>query len=522
MIVPALKVTIASLKEYENGLLETLGKLGVVELRDISGSLKRYHEEAEEKRNIYLEYLRKFDEILGKYCKECKYRELPELTLSEILSKVEKYINKFPIIEKELEKIKSKHSELKEEYEILYRISNSGLPLTDGTGITLTLVGVIDVKNVEKIENISTQIENTEIKILDYGENLKIVYVATLSTIGEEVRSFLENLEVKIIDIPKNFIANPKEYLDNLNKKIEKLQAKLKEIEVEKEKLVEELKREGMFLRRKIYTLAKIEEAKKNVFSGTYTFVVEGWIPREWSSKLEQVLKERFKNIVIIFEEPKHEEEAPVIFKNPDLLKDFESIVRQYGYPSLRDVDPTPLVGLLWPLMFGIMYPDAGQGIVILILGIILSRYIKGQVLGVNAKRLGKLFIPLGISAIIFGLLAGDFFLIETHPLLPGLVPKWIEKPQYIIWFIKISVFLGALKILLTYIINILKYTKEKEYIEAIFGEHGLAGMLIFISILIAGFLFFGISIAPGIEFPEEFFGQQVQRFPVHLYLRAG
>jgi V/A-type H+-transporting ATPase subunit I len=128
---------------------------------------------------------------------------------------------------------------------------------------------------------------------------------------------------------------------------------------------------------------------------------------------------------------------------------------------------------------------------------------LKKEMMSMNFIKIGKLFIGLGISAIFFGLLTGSFFLIEVTPLWPGLQNPWIENPTNVIWIIKIAVFFGIAQIITGLTISIYNHLKTGDNIEALLGEHGVAGLVTFIGIVILAFQFLGISLYPGIRFPR-------------------
>jgi len=114
------------------------------------------------------------------------------------------------------------------------------------------------------------------------------------------------------------------------------------------------------------------------------------------------------------------------------------------------------------------------------------------------------LMIGAGLTATIFGLLTGSFFLIEGfpfHPLWPGLRPGWLEMEGYntvvIIWLLKIAVYVGIVEITIGLLLNIYVQLKNHHKIEALLGEHGFAGLLGFLSLILLSFEMLG-AMAPG------------------------
>ena len=104
----------------------------------------------------------------------------------------------------------------------------------------------------------------------------------------------------------------------------------------------------------------------------------------------------------------------PQVLDNPAWLKPFEPFVRAFGVPAGDEADPTPVLAVVVPLLFGYMFGDLGQGLILFGLGWHLRRtYPEAAIL-----------LPAGVSAMVFGLLFGSLFGREdiipalwTHPL---------------------------------------------------------------------------------------------------------
>ncbi len=101
----------------------------------------------------------------------------------------------------------------------------------------------------------------------------------------------------------------------------------------------------------------------------------------------------------------------PVLLDNPGWLRRFEVFASAFGVPAHDDVDPTPVLALTTPLMFGYMFGDVGQGAVLLVLGALLR----------HRLPLAALLVPAGASSILFGFVFGSVFGNEHL-----LAPLWV------------------------------------------------------------------------------------------------
>ena len=65
-----------------------------------------------------------------------------------------------------------------------------------------------------------------------------------------------------------------------------------------------------------------------------------------------------------------------------------------YGLPNYSEIDPTAFVAITAFLLFGFMFGDVGQGLVIFLIGVIMSK---------KKISFGAVFQAGGIASIIFG-----------------------------------------------------------------------------------------------------------------------
>lgn len=174
----------------------------------------------------------------------------------------------------------------------------------------------------------------------------------------------------------------------------------------------------------------------------------------------------------------------PTKLKNIRLLKPFEMFVEMYGTPAYNDIDPTPFLGVTYMLLFGIMFGDLGQGIVISILGFLLWKFKK--------MDFGRILIRIGASAAAFGVLYGSVFGLE-HLLDPfytkvlGLPGKPIEimEASTINTLLIAAIGLGVVLIISSMFMNVVLGFKQRDYERAVFSNNGIAGLVFYSSILI-------------------------------------
>ena len=113
----------------------------------------------------------------------------------------------------------------------------------------------------------------------------------------------------------------------------------------------------------------------------------------------------------------------PLVLRNPWWARPFELFPRLVGMPGAGSADPTVLLAFAVPLMFGYMFGDVGQGLVLAAVGVALR----------NRVPTLRLLVPGGIAASAFGFVFGSVFGLETviHPL--WLLPLQAPLPVLVV-----------------------------------------------------------------------------------------
>ncbi|MFA9380969.1 MAG: V-type ATP synthase subunit I, partial [Acetanaerobacterium sp.] len=178
----------------------------------------------------------------------------------------------------------------------------------------------------------------------------------------------------------------------------------------------------------------------------------------------------------------------PTKLKNSRFFKPFEMFVEMFGLPSYTDIDPTVFMGITYTLLFGMMFGDVGQGLCITLIGFIVWK----------TKRimLGKIMERIGISSAIFGFIYGSVFGYE-HLLDPfyknvfGLNEKPIEvlAPDMTNFVLLGAVGIGVFIIITAIVINIVMGIKQKNPSRALLSQNGLAGFVLYCTVLVGAVL---------------------------------
>ena len=176
----------------------------------------------------------------------------------------------------------------------------------------------------------------------------------------------------------------------------------------------------------------------------------------------------------------------PVKLKNNRIFRVFESLVSMYGLPSYKGIDITAFVAVTYTVIFGIMFGDAGHGLVLIITGLLAWKWKK--------LSFGKLLILCGMSSVFFGFIFGSVFGYE-HLLDPlytalGFDGKPLEVMHSINTVLTIAIGIGVLLMLISMFLNIYTCVRRKAYGEALFSQNGLTGVFVYLAGVSAAYSF--------------------------------
>ncbi|MDD6467852.1 MAG: V-type ATPase 116kDa subunit family protein [Erysipelotrichaceae bacterium] len=235
---------------------------------------------------------------------------------------------------------------------------------------------------------------------------------------------------------------------------------------------------------------------KMNRYVAVYgtRFEVKGFVPaNEAESLIEKFRAIPTMEITCVDPLPTDPIKPPTKLKNNIVSRPFDMFIEMYGMPGYFDFDPTTLLGITYSLLFGIMFGDFGQGLVLIILSAIIWKKNKMKLAGIGMR--------IGVFSMIFGLFYGSFFGNEE------LIGEWMMKlgipfkpfhtmsSANIMPLLLAAVGLGAMLILISIFVNIVNKLHKKEYGEAIFHQNGVAGFIFYGSIMVGIVLQMGFGI---------------------------
>lgn len=144
---------------------------------------------------------------------------------------------------------------------------------------------------------------------------------------------------------------------------------------------------------------------------------VTGWCSDPDDARLRSALDARGLNYLLRFTPAPSGSEPPTVLRNPRWARPFEVFAGLMGVPGTRDADPSVVVALIAPLMFGFMFGDVVQGLAVAAAGWALRRRVPPL----------RLLVPGGLVAVAFGLAFGS--VMAREDVIPALWLRPLEAP---------------------------------------------------------------------------------------------
>ncbi|MBD5404869.1 MAG: ATPase [Treponema sp.] len=304
------------------------------------------------------------------------------------------------------------------------------------------------------------------------------------------------------MEIPHDFKGIPEDALTSLRLKRDDAQRTLAVLEEEKRNFAETHEASLKRLLASFSVAYQVFDIKNSLESTALVYRLVGWIPSDevsvFMSELDQMTEGRIAiREYLPMEVPSvisGKEQVPVKLKHGKFVSSFERLIFSYGSPFYGTIDPTPFVAVFFTVLFGIMFGDCGQGLVFLLVGILMAAK-KIKVGGWN--KFAPIFMAIGCSSAVMGLITGEFFTNETllkpfalwvtglfgtprAPILKVMPSASPNSIKIVFGIFGVTIAIGFIINTVGLIINIINKILQKKWGSALFGKIGLAGALFF------------------------------------------
>ena len=328
------------------------------------------------------------------------------------------------------------------------------------------------VINTSEFEEVNRTLEGVTVYKyeLDSKDKLALIVISGIEDTDKVLKVF-RGFNANPFVIPAGLPQVPAQAYSQIESRLAELTKKEKELAKQIAKTKVAIRRDILALHEGSFVAKEVLETLRKP-GGTKRFaVIQGYIPENMENKFKDVTKQ-WMSVVENIKEPKMAQNRPTLFQNKKWVRTFEVITQSQGIPRRGEADPTPMISLMWPIFYGIMFADLGHGLLLMCLGLLFK--LKGQ--GTMSKW-GMLIAISGASAAVAGVGAGEMFGFHIHhfniferildgPLKPV---SWLVGSlsvaeltfAQVINILKVSIFLGIVHLVWAFVLRIKRLHNE-------------------------------------------------------------
>ncbi|MHC4536370.1 MAG: V-type ATP synthase subunit I [Planctomycetota bacterium] len=369
----------------------------------------------------------------------------------------------------------------------LYGLGLSDIPLHAKHSFISMQTGQIPVSHAGRLEDDLKDYPSLNIE-LGREKDIAHYLLISMKRDTEHVGKILMKAGWTQIELPDELQSVKEDVSKELSVKLDKLIEEQKKFETKANDLI---KREEKYLR-DVWVNLRVNELfdiiQINFKSSSRTVIFSGWLPVSKKEKLTEAIKKASENRCYLeWSEPESKataaEEVPVQFNNPKIFAPFQMLVSNFGIPKYGTIDPTPFVMPIYLAMFGLMFADIGQGIVLSLLGILGTYRLKNNEQKKGLYNLSRLIIWCGASSILFGALFGSFFgmglfkplWFDFHGIVAG-HSSGNSAIKNIVDILAITIYFGISVISLGLLFNWINIIRSGKWMELFFDKGGILG----------------------------------------------
>lgn len=418
-------------------------------------------------------------------------KEKKEFKVAELESLIAKLEAESKILVEESRAILNEQALLKRQLEE-YNTLKDALKVVSGLQVNMNMIGegrrfysamyIINIKDFPEIQRSLPGISLITIPLNDFQSSLFTVGAKDeADRINKVIRSFDANPFI----IPPNLPQNPKSAYEYVLAKMSELAKKKKEIDSQITKITADITPKILSIHEGAKVSRDVLETLRKPGGLRKFAIIQGYIPNIMAKKFRRVTN---RWVTILEDVPEsdslHKEvgngkkqddsqSKPSLFVNGRYFRSFEPITLTQGLPKPGELDPTPMIAFIFPILYGLMFGDLGQGAIIAAVGALFRIRAVG-----NLRQWGTLLLASGISAMIVGLMVGEVFGFHLQQLPGGEVLKSTGfigilnatefTQENVLTILTISINIGILHLISAFSLSIYKGIKDGKGFEVL------------------------------------------------------
>ncbi len=361
---------------------------------------------------------------------------------------------------------------------------------------TVTMLGTMPAANVARMRTSLSRVPHLFL-VLREDPQKPVVWLAGSRSNKDVLERAARSAYLEPLLLPDRYLGTPSEIINQIEREIGSTQEKIGKLEGGLAELATAHRGELGKLAWQVHVGRTLSDAISRFGRLRHTYVVLGWVPSERLDSLVARIREISKETLIeslAANRAGDRRNVPVALATSKFLQPFQMLVTTYARPRYGEIDPTWLIALTFPLLFGAMFGDVGHGLLLAGVGALIASGRLRALRGVAS--LGGLILICGLVAAVFGFLYGSVFGFED--ILPAI---WMQPLGNILSILTVAVGAGVLLLTLGFLIGMFNFWISRDWAHLLFGHTGFAGFLLYMSLLGLGASFAKLIPAPPMLF---------------------
>ncbi|MCW4023459.1 MAG: V-type ATP synthase subunit I [Candidatus Bathyarchaeota archaeon] len=319
-------------------------------------------------------------------------------------------------------------------------------------------IAKVPIRNVDKLETALSSLP-AYFNRCSLNKEADYACIAMPSKFRAEVEKILKMHHAESIQIPQDLPSNVDEALKQVNQQLDENAKKEKTFKAEIKKLGKENRANITVWRETIQNILELLKAEEKFLQSERLATVNGYVPEKKFEALGEKVKDTLGEKALVLENTNAKfEDHPTKFNHNRFVRPFEEITKLYGVPTYSEFDPTPILAITFPLIFGLMFGDIGHGLVLLVGGAAVGFLMKNNQ---SIRNVGWILAACGIGAIVAGALFDEFFGIAIHPL-------WMSPFHDVLTFLIFSMIVGVIQIESGFVLEMANYLFKHKIVDAL------------------------------------------------------
>jgi V/A-type H+-transporting ATPase subunit I len=421
--------------------------------------------------------------------------------ISKVLSAVTDLVSSLSQLAERIAELRNPESEISKKLRILeyYSFIDIDLPsLARSPHVRVKVYRVQPSVAEAFIEELASLKSVVAVSFSGIEPDMHTVLAAYPARLEAEVGKIALRYRAEPLEIPEGWPQSPRRLIEEVRKLLETLPSQIASKASELYRALSALEAASRLIR-----LLEATSFSK------FTTVIHGYVDPTRLRGLEEAIREAgIKGYVIVETREElagHEQYngeqrlPPSIYRVPKALKPFADLLSMAGHPRPGEIVPVVFMAVTLPVIYGLMFPDLGHGLTLVLVGYYLFYKI------MKNESLWRLMLYLGIGAMVAGFLAGEFFgphpfvdswlangVWHGHPPLESPLHLFVEGGEHGVELaeaakrllfnaIHLSLIIGAIVMTLGSILSLVNgvILKDKEMLVAGFGRTLIFGSLL-------------------------------------------